>query len=56
MDGLWACLIWAGLILSIIVLNKIVRARRSTPTKTGKAWEQDAPYPECFEEDDDNDL
>lgn len=58
MAGLIAVLIWTVLIGGAVVLNKVLSARRSTTTtnKTSKAWEQDAPYPECFEEEDDADL
>jgi hypothetical protein len=55
-----------GIILWVIVLypfwsprcRRIRReqrvSRNSPKTKTGPAWEQDAPFPECFDEQEDD--
>ena len=56
---MWGCLLtWAlaGIVVGPRPNATRKGARSSTPVsrnrKTGPAWEQDAPYPECFEEDD----
>lgn len=51
---MWAVLFGWALVGFIVGPKPSVSGNgaRSSTRKAGPAWEQDVPYPECFEEDD----